>query len=52
MIFKCDEHPDVEWASKDPFVSRWFGNPAQGSICPCEWSNFKLSHDYSPTRND
>ena len=48
MIFRCDTHPDTEWASKDPFVSRWFGG---NEICTCEWSHYKLSQPYSPTRN-
>ena len=52
LIFACDLHPEVTWASKDPFVSRWFGNPEQTPACNCPTEHFFLTQPYSPSRND
>lgn len=61
--FKCTEHPQWSWASKDPWSSRWF--PADrvtedacntGADTACLHSiktpgQYVLASDYHPTRN-
>lgn len=52
MIFQCELHPENgEWASKNPIHSAWFGDPEKDP-CNCPLGRFRLSHPYSPTRND
>lgn len=41
--FHCTKHPERVFASKDPFVSRWFGD---GESCADDLSEFVLAADY------
>lgn len=53
LIFHCKEHPDAVWASKDPLVSNWFGDPHK-EVCSHGFylATYVLAEEYSPTRND
>lgn len=54
VAFKCPEHDDARFMSKDPRVSAWFDQSLDGGRCPhdckTETRDHILTHDYRPTR--
>lgn len=51
VVMVCKDHPLSVWASKDPYVSRWFAANREYEECDCPLTNYVLDEDYSPTRN-
>lgn len=51
VVMVCKNHPLSVWASKDPYVSRWFAARREYEECDCPLAWYVLAEDYSPTRN-
>lgn len=63
VLFKCTEHPQWTYASKDPYVSNWFPGDRvtgdaefRGECNACQHSirtpgQYVLAEEYRPTRN-
>lgn len=61
--FKCTDHPQWSYVSKDPYVSNWFPGDSvtvdanhSGEADACQHSirtrgQYVLASDYHPTRN-